>query len=79
MTYVQFELRSESGDQGLIAMMEATLSVPAIPDPVGFDCGKHSGHLTATAGIIVPRYSKFTGALAAGCDVFATITGTATE
>lgn len=29
MTDVQFELRSGSGDQGLIATMEAILSVPA--------------------------------------------------
>jgi hypothetical protein len=29
----------------MIATMEAVLSVPAIPEPAGFDCGEYSGYL----------------------------------
>jgi hypothetical protein len=79
VTDVQFGLRSGSGDQGLIATMEAILSVPAIPDPAGFDCGEYSGYLEAAAGVIAPQYSGFIGSLAAGCDALAAITGTAAE
>jgi hypothetical protein len=61
VTDVQFELRSVSGDQPLIATMEAILSVAAIPEPASFDCGEYLGYLEAAAGSSHPSIRNLLG------------------
>lgn len=61
----------------MIATMEAVQSVPAIPEPAGFGSGEFGGYIEAAAGVLTPEYVEIIGALFAGCDAFADITGTA--